>query len=291
MPIHTDITIDAYHGSDALSKTKLADLDSCGPAYCHGRYITKTIPGSDTDALRFGRLFDDHIDDPVRASLKWAEPQPADLGNRPSDRERNAKNPSPETVARIARWDAYLTRNAGKVLVTPDERRMLDSMAAALAGNPHFARLWPMCARQVTIRRELPDLGVTLQARPDGLCLDHGFAVDVKTIDDIASIPRQTIAFSYAMQAAIAQWLLAQEGHTVEWYLAFVEKAECPRTRMFRIPELALNAEWARAKRLIREWSDRLASDNWAESYPEEIPVLTLEKWQERKLEALAEMS
>lgn len=289
MPIFTDLSIADYHADTALSKSKLADLDDCGPEFYHGRHITKTIPHEESDALRFGRLFDSFIDDEQRERARWAEFPPADLGSRPSDRERNAKEPKPETVARIARWDAYLARNVGKELVEVHDRKRMERMGAALNANPHFAALWPKCARQVTIRRDLPDFGVALQSRPDGLCLEHGFAVDVKTIDDIASIPRQTIAFSYALQAAIGQWLLAQEGHQIEWFLAFVEKAEKPRTRLYRIPEVALAAEWNRAKRLIKDVADRIASGNWTEAHPAEIPILDLPHWQLKKLEAMAE--
>lgn len=288
MPIFTDISIEAYHSAPALSKSKLADLDGKGPEFYFHRHIAKTIPHTDSDALRIGRVFDGMMDDEERERARWAEAPPADLGNRPSDRERFAKKPSPETVERCARWDEYLARNQGKEMVSGPDRALLTRMAVALRGNPHFARLWPLCQKQVTIRRDLLDFGVSLQSRPDGLCLEHGFAVDVKSIDDIDSIPRQTIGFSYGLQAAIGQWLLAQEGHPIEWYLAFVEKTERPRTRVFRIPEVALVAEWNRCKRLVAEVSRRMRENDWAEAHPEDIPVLELPAWQVKRLEAAA---
>ncbi len=151
--------------------------------------------------------------------------------------------------------------------------------------NTDFAKLWPMCRKQVTIRRELPEFGLSLQSRPDGLCLEHGFAVDVKSIANIDQIPKQTIDFAYDMQASISQWLLAQEGHQIEWFLAFVEKTEKPRTRMFRIPEVALSAAWQRTKRLVSEVARRTRDNSWAEEHPAEIPVMDLPEWRVRSLE------
>jgi hypothetical protein len=84
--ILTDIPIDQYHASDALSKSKLSDLAECGPEYYHGRHVAKTIPSEETEALRLGRIFDGYIDDEKRERARWAEFPPSDLGNRPSDR-------------------------------------------------------------------------------------------------------------------------------------------------------------------------------------------------------------
>jgi hypothetical protein len=285
VPIIPDLPIGDYHADLSLSKSKLADLDEHGPLYYFHRHVAKTIPGRETDALRLGRVFDGMMDDENRERLRWAELLPEDAPRKPSDRKRFAKKQSPDTAERCKWWDDYLSRNHGREMVTADERHLLEGMASALRDNPHFAKLWPLCQRQVTIRRDLPEFGLSLQSRPDGLCLGHNFAVDVKSIDSIDSIPRQTIKYAYAMQAAIGQWLLAQEGHVVEWYLAFVEKTEKPRSRMYRIPEIALSAEWNRCKRLVGDVAARLKSGDWSEVHPDEIPVLELPEWQVRKLE------
>ncbi len=283
--IITDLDIQSYHASDVLSKTKLSDLDKKGPNYYLHRHVLRTIPNEETEALRFGRIFDGFMDDETRERSRWADPIPDEIGKRPSDRERFAKKPSSETLARVAAWDNYLARNQGRELVSDEDRHQIEACAAALLDNPHFAKLWPMCKKQVTIRRELPEFGLSLQSRPDGLCLEHGFALDVKSIANIDAIPRQTIDFSYALQAAIGEWLLAQEGHPITWYLAFVEKTEKPRSRMFRMPEVAMAAEWNRCKRLVSEVARRTKDNDWNEVHPDEIPVLDLPEWQVRKLE------
>lgn len=288
MPLLYDIPITDYHNSDILSKSKLADLDKKGPEYYLHRHVLRTIPNEETDALRLGRIFDGYMDNETRERARWADPIPEEIGKRPSDRERFAKKPSPETLARVAAWDSYLARNHGRELVTDEDRHQIEACAFALNGNPHFAKLWPLCKKQVTIRRELPEFGLSLQSRPDGLCLEHGFAVDVKTIANIDDIPKQTINFAYALQASIGEWLLAQEGHPITWYLAFVEKTEKPRSRMFRIPEVAMVAEWQRCKRLVSEIARRTKDNDWNETHPDEIPVLDLPQWQVKKLEALA---
>jgi hypothetical protein len=289
MPILTDIPIDQYHQSEVLSKTKLCDFDAFGPEDYKARHVDRSIPGRSSDALRFGRLYDGLCDNEERERARWAPVLPGDAPRRPTPAQKNAKKPSEETVAAVAWWDKWNAMHGGKEEVSADERARLDDMLGAFRRNSFAAGLWDLCQRQVTIRRELPALGVSLQSRPDGLCLgtDQPFLADIKTTHDLRGFARDAIAFGYHLQLAIGQWLLAQEGHQVDAYLIVVESKLRPRCKVFTVPEVALAAGWTKCKELTEEIARRIRDNDWTDTQAA-IEELELPKWQVKQLEEVA---
>lgn len=164
---------------------------------------------------------------------------------------------------------------------------MLYEMAVAFRANQHAVRLWDPCARQVTIRRELAGLGVTVQSRPDGLDIPGSTLVDIKTTRDMNGFGRDAIAFGYHLQLSLGQWLAAQDGHQLDAFLIVIEAKLAPRVKVLRMKELALAAGWNRCKSLIEKVAGHYKSGNWTETQ-DEIEDLELETWQERKLEGEA---
>ena len=280
--------IRAYHDRQSLSKSKLGTFDRFGAAHYHAQYIAKTMPGPDSPALWFGRRFDGLCDNEDRERNTWAPPLPEDAPKKPSSSQRNAKKPSPETVAAIAWWDEWNAKHGGKVEVGEDDRQTLLEMMHALDANEHAHKLWSheQCERQLTIRRELPALGIELQSRPDGVNLtaELPYIADIKTTADLSRFPNDCITYGYHMQLAIGQWLLAKEGVQAEAYLIVVESKRAPRCKVFRMPEIALAAGWEKAKRLMDEIARRMKANDWTERQ-ESIEEITLPGWQLNKLE------
>lgn len=287
MPILTDVSITEYHACGVLSKSKIMDFIKYGPMDYYHRHVALTIPRVETDAMRLGRLFDGLMDNEDRERDRWASPLPDDAPRRPSDRERFAKKPSPETLERCKWWDDYLAANHGKEVVDAEDRHKLEDMSASLLANQHFARLWPMCQRQVTIRRELPEFGISLQSRPDGLCLEGDkFLLDVKSVHCMDAFAKQAIALGYNIQLAIGQWLLAKDGHQVEAYLGVTESKEKGRSRVYRLPDVALDAGWQTTKKAVADIAQRMKSGDWSDPQ-ESIEELRLPEWQTKQLEAI----
>jgi hypothetical protein len=279
-----------YHDCGALSKTKLMDYIKKGPGYYKAVWVDKTEPRKESKALNFGQRFDGLTDNADRELATWAPEVPEDAPRRPSITQRNAKKPSPETVAAIHWWDEWDAANAGKVVVTGEERFILQQMLTAFRANPLVASMWDLCERQVTIRSELPDLGVSLQARPDGLILPPGKPVlaDVKTTRSLATFDRDFFAYGYHVQAALAQWLLAIEGIDVSESTVFpvVESVRYPRCVVYSPPEGALAHGWAIAKKAVEEIARRTRENDWRETPQDKPKMIDVPRWMEISWEA-----
>lgn len=268
-----DETIEEYHLHPALSKTCIQDFDAFGPVDFHARHVAKTFPGKETDALAFGRAFDYLCE-------HGEEAFPKRYARKPEGMKFNTKEGKAWGEIQVC---------AGLGIIDWDDWTLLLEMYAALRANRLAFDLWEPCRRQVTIRRELPALGVELQARPDGLHIDSapGYLADIKTCRDINRFPLDCITYGYHVQLAIAQWLLAREGHQCDAVLIAVESKRAPRCRAYRMPEVALAAGWEKAKRVVDEIARRTRESDWTDRQ-DTVEDIVLPEWQARKLEAVS---
>lgn len=277
-------SITDYHSSGAFGKSSLMDLSKHGPAHFHAAHIARSMIRGDTPALRFGRIFDALMEDEEKARANWAPPIPEDAPSRPQERHRDAKKPSPATLAAFDYWDEWDVVNAGKESVNDEERERLAHMLAACKENAPAWSLWQGCERQVSIRRELDGLGISLQSRPDGLDLARNMLVDVKTCRDITRFPLDCLTYGYHIQLALGQWLLAKEVHQVDAVLIAVESKLHPRAKAFRLPEVALAAGWEKCKALADEVARRIKDNDWID-HQAEVETIALPDWTIRRLE------
>jgi hypothetical protein len=279
-----DESIESYHANPALSKSKIMDYIKRGPRYYHAVWVAKTEPRKASKALWFGQRFDGLCDDADRELSTWAPEIPEDAPRRAPEKHRTAKKPSPETLASFAWWDEWDATHAGKITVSAEDRCILEHMLAAFRANPIAAGIWPRCRRQVTIRCELPEYGLSLQARPDGLILDGAPAMaDIKTTRGLATFDRDFIAYGYHAQASIAQWLLAREGIDVSASTVFpvVESCRYPRCRVVSAPEGALAHGWNIVKKAIEDIAQRYRTNDWSDPPQTELHQIVVPKWQE----------
>lgn len=293
-------SITSYHSSGAWGKSSLLDLAKYGPADFYARHIAKTLPRKESEAFRFGNLFDGLMNDEATERARWAPSPPEDAPRRPSIKQREAKKPSPATVDAIAWWDNWDRVHTGKEEVKEEDREILTDMLAAVAKNEACAKLWAKCEKQVGVRRELDLDGfkITAQSRPDGLIIGEagenplfprsGTIVDVKTCRDITRFPLDCLTFGYHVQLSLGQWLLAREGIQADAVLLVVEKKLRPRAKAFRLPEVALTAGWEKCKALLTEVAKRTRNNDWTDPQVE-VEEIELPSWAVRQLESEAE--
>lgn len=281
-------SIEAYHANKALSKSKIMDFLKRGPAYYKAVWIDGTEPRKESRALWFGQRFDNLTENADKELATWAPEVPDDAPRRAPEKHRTAKKPSPETLASFAWWDEWDAKHAGKITVSNEDRFILQQMLGAFRSNPLVASMWEKCQRQVTIRAELPELGVSLQARPDGVILDGSPAMaDVKTTRSLATFDRDFFAYGYHVQAALAQWLLAIDGFDVSESTVFpvVESCRYPRCVVYTPPEGALAHGWNIVKKAVEDLARRTRENDWTEPRQTEPKQITVPRWMEIQME------
>ncbi len=258
-------SIEAYHATENISKSKLMTYAKHGPAHYYRQYVKRDLPQPDKPAFAIGRAFDDLM---CTSKPSWAvKPDGFD--------------------GRTAAGKQWVAEHAGHDTLTAVDDAMIYEMREAMSANAHASRLWTGCEAQVTLRRELPALGITAQARPDGIHWDHKAIVDIKTTRDMNGFSRDAINFGYHLQLALGQWLAAQDGHQLDAFLIVVEAKCAPRCKVFRMKEVALAAGWNRCKDLMTKVADHYKTGDWNDRQVE-VEDLAMETWQERKLEGEA---
>lgn len=276
-----DESIEEYHNCGALSKTKL-DVFRDSPRLYRKRFITRELPREGGEALLIGSAVDAlALEGPDAFNARFIL-VPDEAPKKPSSRQINAKNPSPETVEAIAFWQRFAAEAKGKEILTDKQAALVQRCADALHGNKEFARFMQFGHSQVTFR--IRGDRFAMQCRPDrwleeGCDLTDGVPaiLDLKTIESLPGdepdhLPRHIGNFGYHRAAYIYRELVATvmgypEYHRPPFILAFVEKRE-PHAVLFRtmddesikIGEKEVGESLTRIRRC-------LAEDYWPESW------------------------
>ena len=271
--IHYNMPMDDYHADTAISNSKIRVFACDGPQRFYRQFIAKDLPGEDSPAFAFGRAFDDLVfGTAAEFNAKYAvRPEGLDL--------------------RTADGKAWKTANEGKASISDNDWQVMSDMQFAMRQNQFAVDLLSIGRPQVTIRRDVPDLGIVVQSRPDwfsefpllGVTQGTGYIVDLKTTSDLDSFDNSTTKYGYHRQVAMAQYLLAQEGHICDAFLLVVEKTRAGRCRVRRLPEVALAAGFAQFRRYGAEIGRRLAANDWTDRQVA-IEECRLTSWQEKEL-------
>ena len=268
MAILYEESMDTYHARDAISNSKINVWRQEGPDAYWRYFVAKNLQRPDSAAFRFGRIFDLR----VFLTLDLFEQIYA---VRPEGQDGRTKE-----------GKAWAATVGDREIINWEDWHLIEEMMEALGGSELATEHLVGGRSQVTIRSELPSLGVTVQARPDYLKSAKGdrpaVLVDLKTTSDLESFRKNCVAYGYHRQLALGQWLLAKEGMQTDAVLVVVEKKLAPRVRVLRIPEHILAAGWESLKSDIEGIAARYKSGNWKD-VQEEIEDVEIPAWAERQ--------
>lgn len=194
--VYVDYDAEAYHALPYLSKSKLWRfkqlLDVCYTLEDLDREMRRERP--DTDALTFGRAFDDFLFYPHRANEMY------EVG---------------PTATRRAKAFQEAQANTDKTLLTPDEIELIPAMVDSILSHPLGNQLivGHRGANQLSLVWDDERTGVRCKGRVDRLtCFidpdqpdagEQSAHVDVKTCRDLDYFHKDALAFGYPLQAAM----------------------------------------------------------------------------------------
>lgn len=177
------------------------------------------------------------------------------------------------TKAETKAWEDE-RRAAGKIILTPNEGRMVDKMAEAVKANPVARRLFERPGHpEVSVFDEY--LGVKRRGRFDYLPDDGGIAVDLKTTVDAskAGFARAAARYGYHIQRGHYLDILKRLGREVDMLFVAVEKEPPYLVQVHRLsPEFAEMGE-TEAMAAVDTYRRCVDSGVWP-GYPDEVAML-----------------
>ena len=274
-----DMPAAEYHARRSeISKHGLDQLTVCPAKYKHNL----DNPSEPTAAMRIGSLLHLSILEPAEFKRVTAF-VPEDAPRKPSQAQRDAKNPSPESVASITWWDNFYAEVAGKEIVTPDEYEMLTGMGKAVREHP---------AASVLLAKEGwteacffwidADTGAKCRARMDRVIPELRLILDIKTAEEAsaAKFSRACGNFRYGVQSAIypdaAQAVLGGD----DWRFLFivVEKRKPHFVAVYEADEMMRDLGRAEYQLDLAKYQECVRSNNWP-GYTDTIEPISLPSW------------
>jgi len=182
-----------YAQWDAVNSSFLWKLRKKSPR--HAQY-EREHPKDPTPALKFGILLHLAVLEPARfADSTIAEPE--DAPRRPSQRQRDAKKPSPSTIESIEFWDAWEQESAGKLVVTAADMEKVRQMERAILVQQCSGYVAGGRAEVCLVWRDR-ETGILCKARLDYLHEGWDVAiVDLKTTEDASYEAFQKDIYGY----------------------------------------------------------------------------------------------
>lgn len=243
-----DEPIAEYHGSNAVSKTRL-DVFRRNPELYRRIFVSKTAtkPAA-TEAMIFGNACGCWALEGVQSYTQRYIILPEDAPKRPTKAQINAKNPSTDSLKAMEWWGDFNRRSEGKTILTPEDQQLVLRCHEALLRDARWVELTKSGRPEVTFRIQGEHFPV--QCRPDwwndeGCALSDGYPyiVDLKTIaklpkDDPDHLPWHIAQYGYHRSA----WMYPEVAATAlgwardlprpRFFLFFVEKEEPYATEM-----------------------------------------------------------
>lgn len=278
--IYPDVPHEVYHRRElgVASAGVLRMLDQQTPAH-YRAWVSGTDHG-DTPAMAFGRAYHDRVLLPdLFAKLYVGEP--VDAPARPTDAMRNAKNPSPSSVERVAFWAEWDAENAGKVILPADSFALIEAMHSALMRNPDAAELFADGDSEITLRWDDERTGLPCKARADRWNRRRRFMVDLKTADDASerAFGRSVVNYGYDITHAHYGEGAKALGEPIHQYLLVVQEKKPPYlSAVYQLDPAAESRGYEIRDRGMETMADCLKTNTWP-GYPRGVQPLALPGW------------
>lgn len=273
-----DMPAAAYHLRPEISSHNLGDIRQAPAIYAWKR----NHPEDPTPSMRFGTLFHLAVLEP---ELFEAETilLPDDAPSRPTSRQRNAKKPSPDTVAACLWWDGFEVEAIGKEIVTPDEFEKLSAMAAAVRAHPAASALLALVgATEPSLFWIDQETGQPLRCRMDRLIPTKRLILDLKTTNDASpeGFAKSVANFGYHRQAAFytdaANLLADTDGY--QFAFIAVEKEPPFLVGVYTLTPEAIAQGRVENREALATADACLRSGNWP-GYSDSVVGLDLPRW------------
>lgn len=182
-----------------------------------------------------------------------------------------------------ARRDAWRAANAGKLLLSPEDKAAIDGIVKALREHPLASRMLTEGASEVTLRWRDAGTGLECKGRADHYFPRLGLALDLKTTEDArpSSFRKSVANYGYHRQDAFYRDGFAAVGAPLEHFVFVV----CEKKPPHLVALYTLDANAIRRGRLsvmqdMSTLAECFETDEWP-GYSPSIETLSLPTWAE----------
>ena len=282
--IHDDISIEAYHAMPGISRTGL-DMIHRSPAHFYGWHIDPLRPERRERAGQLeGTLAHCALLEPREFSKRYVT-EPVNAPRRPTSIQRNAANPSPNTIKSIAFWDEFEAKSEGKTIITVAQYETAMRQAQSMRKLPDVAEALEHGKPEVTACWIDARTGEMCRCRPDWV-QDHGAdqvsLLDVKTCGDAsaAEFRRQIARKRYHVQDAFYCDGFASAGKVAVMSFTFVAvESEWPyQAQAIAIEDKSREQGRREYRRDLLLYAQCRRRDEWP-GYGQEIQLVDLPPW------------
>lgn len=295
--VHQGVSNADYQADPAISKSQL-DVVARTPLHYWQAYVNpEREPREATPAMMIGTLIHSAVLEPDTLNSAYAV-LPENAPTRPTDRQRNAAKPSPETLLAVEWWDAWERNLAGRTQITAEQWKVAMGVRDSVFKHPAAASLLRGLGadgRGDTLgvgRPEVsyfgldPEFGVRVKARADWLH-PGSFILDVKSTEDASpdGFVRSVLKWRYHVQQSWYQDVIAAatDGEPPkDWYFLAVEKSPPYACGVYTLPPDIVRAGRALARRDLQRLVEARSLDFWP-GYPQAPTELVFPGWAAEK--------
>ncbi|WP_286713744.1 PD-(D/E)XK nuclease-like domain-containing protein [Acinetobacter sp. UBA2581] len=254
-----------YHARPEFSSSQLKDMLRSG-AHFYSNHVLKEVERESKTAMDFGTLAHTLFLEPDQFEAEFAV-LPEDAPKRPTETMLKAKNPSPDTLGKIAFWENFEAEHAGKIIVTAEQiqgaQRIVEnlkqlSMYAEMQNNFGMA--------EASIFFTDPAFDLELRIRPDWhiapcKAFPFGLILDLKTTTDARpnAFSKKCGDFGYDLSAAMYREGFQEYYRTEQKppFIFLVAESSIPfNVKQYQASELFLSVgetRYNKAKELLAE--------------------------------------
>lgn len=276
--VFADEPAEVYHRR-RLDEASASGLKQILRSPAHFVEWAKGESDKDSPALRFGKAFHCAVLEPDVFERTYVV-LPADAPQRPTAAMLKAKQPSPESIARVTWWSDWRAMNAGRVELSAEDFDRARRMADAVRAHPVAAGLIVGGDREVTMRWQDEETGIWCKSRPD-LRAAGEFVMDLKSCRDASheGFARAVAGYHYDLQAM--HYLDGERvlSNGVRWFVFLACESEAPYVcQPYLLDAAAEQRGAALRRRALAKQAECLRTGRWP-GYSDQLDTLTLPAW------------
>jgi len=275
---------DEYHKLTTFSNTDLKLIDRSPAHYYEASNLNPEHKEKEpTDAQIAGRILHCAILEPDQFDSRFVV-VPADAPRKPTSQQRNAANPSENSIRSILYWDEFELQYGGKQIIKYDDQVKYQKIANSIRKHPELRGLMLGAQTEQTFIADDPVTGVQVRCRTDiyNRINDFPVAVDLKSAEDARPGPFGRACYNYgyfhqdAFYRDVMEWAT---GVKVDLFLFAVFEKEPPyAVKLYQSTDSAVSRAKAKYRTSLNLAAKCLENGVWP-AYETDIETVDYPAW------------